>query len=106
MELHNKFKKEVTSPINSETINIIEELPPLETKEVLQLQVNRKSSFLKEKSPSSISINEKPNETKSQKRVESRSPSRKSEIRSNSKAKSKENVFKKLKSKLKEKLDF
>lgn len=97
MELHNKFRKQVTSPIDNETINVIEQLPPLESKEILQ--ANRRSVLLNETS-SSISASEKTNDSKSQKL--NRSLSRKSSIR----FKSKENVFKKLKSKLKEKLDF
>ena len=94
MELHNKFKKSATSPINNETINSIEKL----NQDTTQPQRNKRESL---ENDSRISLSDLENRERISTASASASSSKKTD-----KKKLKENVFKKLKTKIKEKLDF
>lgn len=93
MELHNKFKKEVTSPIDNEKINLIEELPPIDNEAAQPPLKQHKRSPTME---SRLSLAD--HDSNKERSINSSASSRKS-------SKSKENIFRKLKTKLKEKLE-
>ena len=103
MELHNKFRKEVKSPINNETINKIEQIesiPVIDNNEKSNDFNLKRSSVLSE---SSSTLNRLNNfENNKQEKNETLSVKNNVSVGKNS---HKENVFKKLKSKFKEKLD-
>ena len=104
MELHNKFRKEVKSPINNETINKIEQIesiPVIDSNEKSNDFNLKRSSVLSE---SSSTLNRLNNfENNKQEKNDTLSVKNNVSVGKNS---HKENVFKKLKSKFKEKLDF
>ena len=103
MELHNKFRKEVKSPINNETINKIEQIesiPIIDRNEKSNDFNLKRSSVLSE---SSSTLNRLNNfENNKQEKNDTLSVKNNVSVGKNS---HKENVFKKLKSKFKEKLD-
>jgi hypothetical protein len=103
MELHNKFRKEVKSPINNETINKIEQIesiPVIDSNEKSNDFNLKRSSVLSE---SSSTLNRLNNfENNKQEKNDTLSVKNNVLVRKNS---HRENVFKKLKSKFKEKLD-
>lgn len=103
MELHNKFRKEVKSPINNETINKIEQIesiPVIVSNEKSNDFNLKRSSALSE---SSSTLNRLNNfENNKQEKNDTLSVKNNVSVGKNF---HKENVFKKLKSKFKEKLD-
>jgi len=116
MELHNKFRKQVKSPINNETINVIEHIETIPIKNNFEdnSSINLKrisvlsesSSTLNQSNTIDITTSSKNNNNNNNKDSLSTAGAKNSSYSNVNKSSiHKENVFKKLKSKFKEKLD-
>ena len=101
MELHNKFKKTVTSPINNEAINLIEELPP--SQETDSLKNHRKRSSIT--NDSRISLTDEYENNSLVNTISKEKSVTNSAASSRASSKSKQSVFKKLKTKFREKFE-